>query len=229
MTAMKTTTAAADATPGAPSSAAPEADDPLSPGSASRPTPRPDVAPADADATQDADRVLRVTLVLDTADTDPPTAGWIEPMLDRAIDLGGGANGVEAQLTVVLVDDERMAALHQQYTNVPGTTDVLTFDHRDDPADADAALHGDIVICRDVAQREAAARGHDARVELLLYAVHGLLHLLGEDDHDPDAYQRMHQREDLLLEQLGVGAVFHQSDIRTHRPETGPASEGGAQ
>ena len=69
-------------------------------------------------------------------------------------------------------------------------------------------IDGDLVLCVDEARRRAAELGHDARVELLLYAVHGLLHLAGEDDHEPDAHRRMHEREDAILTGLGLGPVY---------------------
>ena len=82
---------------------------------------------------------------------------------------------------------------------------MLTFDLRDD---ADADLEGDVALCVDEAARRAAERGHPVRDEVLLYAVHGLLHLLGEDDHTPADYARMHAREDALLTAIGVGPRF---------------------
>ena len=110
--------------------AGPDADDPLSPGLLSTTSPNKH-ANANAEPLANA-RSLRVTLLLETADTDPPAADWIEPLLDRAIDTRSTCPTTKPPthaLTLVLVDDERMADLHLQYTHTPGTTDVLTFDH----------------------------------------------------------------------------------------------------
>jgi probable rRNA maturation factor len=149
-----------------------------------------------------------VSYHLDTPDVDPPSAGWLEPILERAMTLAGVAAG---RIELTLVDDDTMAQLHGEHCGDPSTTDVLTFDLGDGGPGRDAAtpVEGDILICRDEARRQAAARGHDAREELLLYAVHGLLHLLGEDDRDPAAFTQMHRREDQLLTELGVGPRFH--------------------
>ncbi len=219
----------------APGTAGPDADDPLSPAarSAAPPNPTPAAAPPGGPP---------VTLILDAPDTDPPAQGWLDVMLGRALALLDAASTpatpnttaptpdhdpAPPNLTIVLADDAQMADLHQRYTGVAGTTDVLTFDHRD-PTAADeepaGPLHADLVLGRDVAVREAQTRGHDARTELLLYAVHGVLHLLGEDDHDPDAYRQMHQREDELLTALGVGPVF-QSGIANRKSEITPPQE----
>ena len=143
-----------------------------------------------------------ITLDLQAPDCDPPVAGWLETQLARIADLAG-VTGCELNLAVV--NDEQMSELHGQYLGIAGTTDVLTFDLRDDP---DQPVEGDIVVCIDEARRQAEDRGHDTRLELLLYAVHGLLHLLGEDDHDPADYEKMHKREDELLTRAGLGTVF---------------------
>ncbi len=143
-----------------------------------------------------------VTLELNTSDCDPPAAGWLESQLATIVGLAGVPEG---RLAVAVVDDEQMAAMHQQFCNQPGTTDVLTFDLRELPEEP---VEGDLVICMDEARRQARQRGHDTRLELLLYAVHGLMHLLGEDDHDEAGYQQMHKREDELLTRAGLGPVF---------------------
>ena len=151
---------------------------------------------------------LTVEFHLDTADTDPPTAGWIEPQLSRALELAGVTAG---RLDVTLIDDPAMCDLHEQYCGDPSPTDVITFDLRDDVVAEDEPvtdIEGDLVVCRDEAIRQAAVRGHDARMELLLYSVHGLLHLLGEDDLDDASYEKMHRREDELLVAMGLGPLF---------------------
>lgn len=154
---------------------------------------------------------VEVCFTLEVTDTNPPTAGWIEQQLARALQVTGVRSG---SLSVTLIDDATMQRLHAEHCDDPTTTDVLTFDLRDEaaiatPGESISHIDGDLVICRDEARRQAAARGHDTREELLLYAVHGLMHLLGEDDHDEADYQKMHEREDDLLTRLGLGPLFH--------------------
>lgn len=120
-----------------------------------------------------------------------------------------GAACVELEITsgmldVSVVDDPRMAQLHREHLNLDSPTDVLTFDHA---VAADSPMAGEIVVCLDEAARQAAGR-HDVELELLLYVVHGLLHLLGYDDHDPAESRAMHEREDELLVAIGCPAVY---------------------
>ncbi len=143
-----------------------------------------------------------VTLNIQTPDCDPPLAGWIDLHFQHIAGLAGVTDG---RLCLAVVGDEQMCQLHEQYRSEAGTTDVLTFDLRQSP---DQPIEADIVICLNEAARQARQRGHQTRLETLLYAVHGLMHLLGEDDHDEAAFQQMHRREDALLTQAGFGPVF---------------------
>jgi probable rRNA maturation factor len=80
------------------------------------------------------------------------------------------------EVTIVLVSDGRMAALHKQFMNIAGPTDVLTFHH------------GEIFISVETAEQNAARFATTADDEIRLYIVHGLLHLRGFDDrHAPEA------------------------------------------
>ena len=99
-----------------------------------------------------------------------------------------------------------MSELHEQFLGIGGPTDVLTF-----PIDTDArgrTVSGEIVVCVPEARRQARARKIPTRIELLLYALHGMLHLLGYDDRTDRAYRIMHRTEDELMIELGLGAVF---------------------
>ena len=111
-----------------------------------------------------------------------------------------------SELSLALVGDQRMSQLHQQFMNIPGPTDVLTF-----PLDTDArgrATSGEVVICVPEARRRAPSHAVSTRHELLLYAIHGLLHLCGFDDRTARGFRDMHRTEDEILTQLGVGPVF---------------------
>jgi probable rRNA maturation factor len=110
------------------------------------------------------------------------------------------------QLSMALVGDRRMAELHQQFMNVSGPTDVLTF-----PLEHDSrgrVIAGEIAICVPEARRRAREHGQSVANEVLLYAVHGLLHLCGFDDRTARDFRRMHRREDVILSRLGIGPVF---------------------
>ncbi len=117
-----------------------------------------------------------------------------------------------AAIRIAIVDDRTMARLNQRHLGHPGPTDVLTFDLRDSgprsPSKSSAVLDADIAVSLETACREARRRGHSPVAELALYALHGLLHLLGHDDRRPAAAARMHRLEDVILASLGLGRVY---------------------
>lgn len=154
-----------------------------------------------------SDRPRRHPLEFDLTDATgrlrPADASWLR---DRAAEAGARL-GCRGEVRIRIVTDPEMAAAHQRLMGVSGTTDVITSNLGDG-----AELDGDLLICLDEAARQASARGHGAREELLLYIVHGLLHCLGHDDHDEAAAARMHALEDQTLEAIGVGAVFGRAE-----------------
>jgi probable rRNA maturation factor len=120
------------------------------------------------------------------------------------------------QLSLALVGDRRMAELHAQFLGIRGPTDVLTF-----PLEADKrgrTISGEVVVCVPEARRRARELGVGVERELLLYALHGMLHLCGYDDRTPAAYRTMHRTEDQILTKLGVGPLFSRAQS-PRRPE----------
>ena len=113
------------------------------------------------------------------------------------------------ELSVALVGDNRMRELHNMYMGIDSPTDVLTFELDHDPRGK--VLAGEVVVCVPEARRQAKLRGTRAVDEVLLYALHGMLHLCGHDDKTAQGFKRMHAMEDRILTRLGVGPVFSKS------------------
>lgn len=145
-----------------------------------------------------------VGLDLRTTDVQPPLEGWLDRQVARIARHAGVGSG---QLNLVVVNRPFMIELNQRFKGQGDCTDVLTFDLSDQDDQA-ASIEADVVICIEEAVEQAIERGHDIRVEVLLYAVHGLMHLIGLDDRNPELAQRMHDREDELLSEAGFGSVF---------------------
>ncbi|KJE25593.1 putative rRNA maturation factor YbeY [Frankia torreyi] len=112
-----------------------------------------------------------------------------------------------AELSVMLVEEKAMADLHVRYMGEEGPTDVLSF-AQDDAFDASwsesvdddpTTLLGDVVLCPDVARRQAEQAGHSYERELHLLCTHGILHLLGYDHAEPDEEREMWKIQNKLL------------------------------
>lgn len=109
-----------------------------------------------------------------------------------------------AELSVVFVDVATMTDLHVRWMDEPGPTDVLSFpmDELTPPRGDEQppeGLLGDVVICPEVAQRQAGQAGHDVRLELGVLLTHGILHLLGYDHAEPDDERLMFGLQRRLL------------------------------
>lgn len=102
-------------------------------------------------------------------------------------------------VSIALVSDRAIRRLHLDHMGLDSATDVLSF-----PLDGGAGLLGEVVASAETARREARARGVAPADELLLYVVHGVLHLLGFDDHAPADRKRMRAAERRSLRAAGV-------------------------
>ena len=102
----------------------------------------------------------------------------------------------DADLAILLVDEGAMEALHVQWMDEPGPTDVLSFPMDElrpgtEDAPTPAGLLGDIVLCPQVAKTQAIAAKHSTMDEIVMLTTHGLLHLLGFDHAEPDEEREM--------------------------------------
>jgi probable rRNA maturation factor len=140
--------------------------------------------------------------------------------LARCVLESRGIKG-QAEVSLLFVDEEAIAALNARFLERTGPTDVLAFPVEDDPLppgrfpdmggtgpgaggrDEPPLLLGDVVVCPSVARRNAAERSVGYEDEIALLVVHGLLHLLGMD-HQIDAEAEAME----ALEQQLLGA-FH--------------------
>ena len=100
------------------------------------------------------------------------------------------------EVDIAIVTARRIAALNRRYLRHTGATDVLSFDL----SAPGAAMIVQLIVCGDVAVREARSRRVGPQRELMLYIVHGLLHVMGYDDTTPQAAEKMHARQEELLE-----------------------------
>jgi probable rRNA maturation factor len=109
-----------------------------------------------------------------------------------------GEGLTDAKLTIAFMTDPAIHALNKRFLEHDEPTDVITFPYTKKP------LHGDLAISTDTAITAAGERGHEAAEELLLYVIHGILHLCGYDDLSEKKQKVMKQKEAEYLSKLGV-------------------------
>ena len=94
------------------------------------------------------------------------------------------------EVEISLVDDPTIADVHMRFMDVAGATDVITFDH------------GELHISVETAQSQACEFGNDFERELMLYVVHGLLHLAGHEDASAEGRATMDELQQRLLNEV---------------------------
>jgi probable rRNA maturation factor len=139
-----------------------------------------------------------------------------------------------ADVSVLLVDADTMAALHEQWMDLPGPTDVMAFpmDAAEGPAERfdpsaprggdgedPAAMLGDVVLCPAVAADQATSAGHSTEAELHLLCTHGILHLLGYDHAEPEDEREMFELQARLVNEWARQS--RRGPIRAPVPGTG--------
>ncbi len=117
--------------------------------------------------------------------------------LIELVEFVGDSEGVAiAEVDIAVVTSQEIGALNRRYLTHSGPTDVLSFDL------SDSTVRGicvQLVVCGDVAAVQARKRGIGVQQELMLYVVHGLLHVMGYDDQSIRGATRMRAREEELL------------------------------
>lgn len=105
-----------------------------------------------------------------------------------------------ASISIAIVDDAKIHALNRRFLQHDYPTDVLSFVLERD----EDRLDGEVIVSADYAARSAPDYGWSAVDELLLYVIHGMLHLVGYDDQDDHSQAIMRDRERHYLQACGV-------------------------
>ncbi|MCL4351885.1 MAG: rRNA maturation RNase YbeY [Firmicutes bacterium] len=111
----------------------------------------------------------------------------------------------DAEVSILLTNDEEVHQLNRQYRGVDRTTDVLSFAQREGEfADPEDLMLGDLVISVERARSQAEDYGHSLDREISFLTVHGILHLLGWDHQTPEDEARMMEKTEGILVGLGL-------------------------
>ena len=115
----------------------------------------------------------------------------------------------QAILSIAFVTGSQIQSLNKKFLNRGYLTDVLAFDLSTEGLARSSRrtirqIEGEIVICPATAIKNAAIFKTSPTQELVLYIIHGILHLLGYDDHRPVDIKRMREKEAELMKLTGV-------------------------
>ncbi len=116
-----------------------------------------------------------------------------------------------AEISVTFTTNEEIRKLNAQYRNIDSETDVLSFPMGengvyDTNLETGAKILGDVVISMEKAAEQADAFGHSLQREVGYLTAHSVLHLLGYDHIEPLEKVRMREKEEQVMEALGLPA-----------------------
>ena len=132
-----------------------------------------------------------------------PTAEQIEQWATAAVQ----PQSDEVEMTVRIVDEAESHALNLNYRGKDRPTNVLSFPF-ECPDEVDLPLLGDLVICRQVVEREAQEQDKPVMAHWAHMVVHGSLHLLGYDHIEDDEAEEMESLETQIMTGLGFADPY---------------------
>lgn len=112
------------------------------------------------------------------------------------------AQQMEPEITIRIVDEQESQDLNRTYRGKDKPTNVLSFPF-ECPDEVELPLLGDLVICRQVVEREALEQGKPLLAHWAHMVVHGSLHLLGYDHIEDEEAEEMESLESQIMQQLG--------------------------
>lgn len=133
----------------------------------------------------------------------------------------------EVDLSIAIVNDTEIAQLHARWLDIPGPTDVLSFDLSGTPGpkspqSAGLRVVGEVIASGETAVREAARYHWRPEHELAYYLLHGLLHLCGFDDLQPGPRRAMRRRERQLMQAIGLPSPPRRTSGVSRSPSSAP-------
>ncbi len=121
-----------------------------------------------------------------------------------------GAKSGSAKLSIAFVDNNEIKRLNKGYFDSDEVTDVIAFPlnkHK-------SSLNGEIVVSVETAVDTAGKEKIGIEGEIILYVVHGLLHLLGYRDGNRSDAEIMHEKESRILKTLGYNMMKVESGFQ---------------
>lgn len=118
----------------------------------------------------------------------------------------------DCELSIRLVDSEESAELNSEYRGKTGPTNVLSFPF-EAPIELEPRLLGDLVICLQVVEREAAEQGKAVDEHWAHMVVHGCLHLLGYDHIEDEEAEQMEALEIQILHSINIANPYQSPGV----------------
>jgi probable rRNA maturation factor len=138
--------------------------------------------------------MVEIDIVVRATGAEIPPTQLVKMAMDTVWKLFSGPEN--ARLCVVFMNQAEHCALHNEFLNDPSATDVMAFPYQDED------LFGEILVNVEMAAACAAEHQQTIAEEVLLYIVHGGLHLIGFDDTCESTRKEMRDAEKQVMRAL---------------------------
>ncbi len=125
------------------------------------------------------------------------TSNWLQKIANKE-------GFIVAAINYIFCSDEYLHKINLEYLNHDTYTDIITFDNSEDNEENEQVLEGDIFISIDRVKENSAELKTPFEQEIHRVMVHGLLHLVGYDDHSDEDEKLMREKEDESLKLLVI-------------------------
>ncbi|EMI15819.1 protein belonging to Uncharacterized protein family UPF0054 [Rhodopirellula maiorica SM1] len=137
---------------------------------------------------------------------DPlPEPDWYDRIRSAVTHASAFRGYSHGEIGVRVTNDAEIRQINARHLDHDYETDVISFAYADEPP----TLEGELVVSLETAQRVADRVGWSVENELLLYVVHGTLHIAGMDDLEDDVRQAMRDAECQVMQSLGIKDIVH--------------------
>lgn len=150
----------------------------------------------------------------------------IENIMENAVEFCLVHEKIEkpSEVSILLVDDEKIREINNEQRGIDSSTDVLSFpivemedgEIKSNLGDIDMEenimLLGDIVISLETAYKQANEYGHSFERELAFLTTHGVFHLLGYDHEDEESEKNMLNKQEVVLGKMGLKRQDYEED-----------------
>ncbi|MEA3423402.1 MAG: rRNA maturation RNase YbeY [Bacillota bacterium] len=131
---------------------------------------------------------------------------YIKNAIETVLEIEGVEN--EGEVSVTIVDNDKIRVLNSDYRKIDSETDVLSFPQYDDLintfSDMEYLVMGDIVISADKVIEQAEEFGHSIEREFTYLVIHSMYHLLGFDHLTEEDKKSMRIKEKFVLEKMRI-------------------------
>ena len=167
---------------------------------------------------------LRVDITVDPSVADEVPGDCTDAAITAAVRVAAASQGFHrGEIGVRLTGDDEIHRINARHLGHDYPTDVISFGY-----DAESPrLEGELVLSVQTASANAAEWGRFVTEEILLYVVHGTLHIAGLDDADPDSIARMRFHETSVMRDLAALGFHPVAEVLGRRP-AGSSHGGGS-